>query len=154
MALYRTVPYSNLLYRTVPYRTVLPCRTVPYRTVPYRTVPYRTVPYRTVLTRTVNGNICHQRESNLRRNRLTLQIVKNTRTEKALGKSVEMDDSNTFGQKCWSRPSKHFFPNTFSKSVERKYGTVRYRYHVKDELDVFPYDLYEFVYIIVRKSVM
>ena len=123
-------------------------RTLIYCTVRYGTVPYGvTISYRAVQTRTVNGNICHQRESILRRNRLTPQIVKNSRTKKVLGKSVGMDDSNTFGQKCWSRPSQHFFPNTFWQSVERKY-------HVKDELDVFPYDLYEFVYIIVRKSAM
>ena len=124
----------NVLYYSVPYRIISSYRTVQYHTVRYG-------------THTVNGNICHKRESNLRHHRLTPQMVKKSRTEKVLGKSVGMDDSNTFGQKCWSRPSQHFFSNTFWQSVERKC-------HVKDELDVFPYDLYESVYIILRESAM
>jgi len=52
-----------------------------------------------------------------------------------------------------------FFPTLFGNLLSEStvpYGAVPYRtrYHLKDELDVFPYDLYEFVYIMVRKSAM
>jgi hypothetical protein len=121
---------------TIPYRTVRHRnRTVIYCTVRYGTVPYRIVlAYRTVRYR---SNAYGQRKyMSPARIDLASQPLNTADSQKfPYRKSV--------GQKCWTSHPNTFFPTLFGNLLSE--STVRY--HVKDELDVFPYDLHKSVYI-------